>query len=67
MKLVAFRTTNNQVVYVNPAQVIYVTVFEPDVSVIAFAAAASNGNPMVMHVRGGAEQVQAKLCGLASA
>jgi hypothetical protein len=67
MAMVGFKSTNNQVVYINPAQVIYVTMFEPDVSIVAFAVSGHNGQPAVIHVRGSVELVQAKLSGTLSA
>lgn len=65
MAMIGFKSTNNQVVYVNSAQVIYVTAFEPDVSVIAFAVAGPNGQPAVIHVRGSVDMVQMRLTGSA--
>jgi hypothetical protein len=67
MAMIGFKSTNNQVVFINPAQVIYVTMFEPDVSIIAFAVAGPHGQPAVIHVRGSVELVQAKLSGTLSA
>jgi hypothetical protein len=67
MAMIGFKSTNNQAVYVNPAQVIYVTAFEPDVSIIAFAVAGHNGQPAVIHVRGSVVFVQSRLSGVAPA
>jgi hypothetical protein len=64
MAMIGFKNTNNQVVYVNPDQVLYVIGYEPDVSVIAFAAAGTGGQPVVIHVRGSVDLVQSKLSGL---
>ena len=43
--------------------VIYVTMFEPDVSIVAFAVSGPHGQPAVVHVRGSVDLVQAKLSG----
>lgn len=61
MAMIGFKNTHNQPVYVNPAQVLYVTMFEPDVSVIALAVAGTSGKPVTLHVRGSVELVQSKL------
>ncbi|RWX75564.1 hypothetical protein EPK99_17860 [Neorhizobium lilium] len=61
MAMVGFKNTNNQIVYINPAQVLYVTTFEPDVSMVAFAVAGQGGGPVHLYVRGNAELVQSKL------
>jgi hypothetical protein len=37
MALVGFRNTHNHTIYVNPAQVLYVSTFEEDVTIIAYA------------------------------
>ncbi len=63
MAMVGFKNTNNQVVYINPAQVLYVTTFEPDVSMVAFAVAGQGGGPVHLYVRGNVDAVQAKLSG----
>ncbi len=61
MAMVGFKNTNNQVVYINPAQVLYVTTFEPDVSIVTFAVAGQGGEPVHIYVRGNVELVQSKL------
>lgn len=61
MAMIGFKNTHNQPVYVNPAQVLYITMFEPDVSVIALAVAGTGGKPVTLHVRGSVELVQSKL------
>jgi hypothetical protein len=61
--MIGFKNTNNHIVYVNPDQVLYVTAFEPDVSIIALACAGHNGQPVALHVRGGADAVQLRLSG----
>jgi len=63
MTMIGFKNTNNQSVYVNPAQVLYVTTFEPDVSIIAFAVAGQGGGPVHIYVRGSVDLVQSKLSG----
>lgn len=63
MAMIGFRNTHNQPVFINPAQVLYVTTFEEDVSIIAFAASGVAGKPLVMHVRGSVDLVQQKLSG----
>jgi len=63
MAMIGFRNTHNQQVYVNPAQVLYVTAFEEDVSIIAFAVAGAGGKPLTLYVRGTADQVRLKLDG----
>lgn len=64
--MIGFKNTNNQIVYVNPNQVIYVIAFEPDVSIIAFAVAGPNG-PSHIYVRGSVDLVQARLSGASPA
>jgi hypothetical protein len=61
MAMVGFKNTNNQVVYINPAQVLYVTTFEPDVSIVTFAVPDQGGGPVHLYVRGNVELVQSKL------
>jgi hypothetical protein len=61
MALIGFRNTHNQPVYVNLAQILYVTTFEEDVSIIALAVAGSGGNPLTIYVRGNVDQVRQKL------
>jgi hypothetical protein len=61
MAMIGFKNTHNQPVYVNPAQVLYVAPFEPDVSVIALAVTGTGGKPVTLHVRGSVELVQSKL------
>lgn len=61
--MIGFKNTHNQTVYVNPAQVLYVTTFEEDVSIIAFAVTIAGGKPHIIHVRGSVELVQQKLSG----
>lgn len=59
--MIGFSNTHNQPIYVNRAQVLYVTTFEEDVSVIALAVAGSGGKPVTIHVRGSVELVSSKL------
>lgn len=61
MALIGFRNTHNQPVYLNPAQILYVTTFEEDVSIIALAVAGPGGNPAMIYVRGSVEQVRQRL------
>jgi hypothetical protein len=61
MAMVGFKNTNNQIVYINPALVLYVTTFEPDVSIVAFAVGGQGGGPVHIYVRGNADLVQSKL------
>ncbi|UDF31857.1 UNVERIFIED_ORG: hypothetical protein LHK14_22720 (plasmid) [Roseateles sp. XES5] len=61
MALIDFRTTHNQVVYINPDHVAYVTSFEEDVSIIALAITGASGKPVVLYVRGHVELIQQKL------
>jgi hypothetical protein len=63
MAMIGFKNTNNQIVYVNPAQVLYAIAFEPDVTVIAFAMTGPGGQPASVHVRGSVDLVQSKLSG----
>ncbi|MDE1158729.1 MAG: hypothetical protein PW791_10715 [Neorhizobium sp.] len=63
MALIGFKNTNNHIVYVNTDQVLYVTAFEPDVTILAMACAGHNGQPVALHVRGGVEAVQQRLSG----
>ncbi|KGD94432.1 hypothetical protein [Rhizobium sp. YS-1r] len=63
MAMIGFKNTHNQDVYVNPAQVLYVTPFEDGVSIIAFAIAGSGGKPVALYVRGGVDAVQQRLSG----
>lgn len=64
MVMVGFKNTNNQAVYVNPDQVLYVTAFEPDVTIITFPFSSPQGQNSLLHVRGSVELVQAKLSGM---
>lgn len=61
MALIGFRNTHNQPVYLNPAQILYVTTFEEDVSIIALAVSGPGGNPAMIYVRGSVEQVRQRL------
>ncbi len=61
MALVGFKNTHNHTIYVNPAQVLYVSTFEEDVTIIAYAVSDASGKPLVSHVRGSADFVQHKL------
>jgi len=61
MALIGFKNTHNQPVYVNPAQVAYVTTFEEGVTIITLAVADTDGKPIVLYVRGHADAVQQKL------
>jgi hypothetical protein len=63
MALIGFKNTHNQPVYINPVQVLYVTTFEEDVSIIALAIAGTGGNPLTLYVRGSADQIRMKLDG----
>ena len=63
MALIGFPNTHNQDVYVNPALVLYVTPFEDEVTVIAFAVSGPGGKPLILYVRGSVELVQQKLAG----
>ncbi|MBZ9788815.1 hypothetical protein K9B32_01535 [Rhizobium sp. 3T7] len=65
MAFVGFKNTHNNAIYVNPAQVLYVSAFEEDVTIIAYAVADAGGKPVVSHVRGSADFVQHKLGGAA--
>ncbi|WP_160010591.1 hypothetical protein [Rhizobium sp. 18055] len=67
MALVGFRNTHNHTIYINPAQVLYVSTFEEDVTVIAYAVTDASGKPVVSYVRGSADMVQHKLSGGATA
>jgi hypothetical protein len=61
MALIGFRSTHNQEVYVNPAQILYVMPYEEGVTIITFAATGGNGQPHALYVRGNVEQVRQKL------
>ncbi|OHV76670.1 hypothetical protein [Rhizobium sp. LCM 4573] len=61
MALIGFKNTHNQDVYINPAQVLYVTPFEEGVSIVAMAITSTGGKPHALYVRGSAELVQQKL------
>lgn len=61
MALIGFRNTHNQPVYVNPAQILYVTTFEEDVSIIALAITGAGGHPALIYVRGNVDQIRLKL------
>jgi hypothetical protein len=63
--MIGFRNTHNQPVYVNQAQVLYVTTYEEDVSVIALAVTGAGGKPVTIHVRGSVDLVQSRLAGTA--
>jgi len=59
--MIGLKDTHNQPIHVNRAQVLHVTTFEEDVSVIALAVAGTRGKPMTIHVRGSVELVSSKL------
>jgi hypothetical protein len=59
--MIGFISTRNQPVYVNPAHVAYVAMFEPGVTIIALAVAGTSGKPLELFVRGELNRVQAKL------
>lgn len=61
--MIGFVNTHNQPVFVNPAQVLYVAVYEADVSIIALALASSGGKPLSLYVRGNVDYVQRRLTG----
>lgn len=61
MALIGFRNTHNQPVFINPAQVLFVTTFEEDVSIIALAIVSTGGKPFMVYVRGTVDQVRQKL------
>ena len=61
MALIGFKNTHNQPVYVNPAQVAYVTTFEEGVTIIALAVIGAGGKPVALYVRGDIDQVQHRL------
>ncbi len=61
MAFVGFRNTHNHTIYVNPAQVLYVSTYEEDVSIIAYAVSDAAGKPVVSYVRGSADIIQHKL------
>ncbi|CAN7353502.1 hypothetical protein [Neorhizobium sp. LjRoot104] len=61
MALIGFKNTHNQAVYINPSQVLYVTTFEEEVTIIALALASSGGKPTAVYVRGHVDQVQQRL------
>lgn len=66
MALVGFKNTNNQAIYINVAQVLYVIAFEEDVSIIALAVVAAGGKPLMVYVRGSVDQVRLRLDGTAA-
>jgi hypothetical protein len=61
MALIGFKNTHNQSVYINPMQVLYVTTFEEEVTIIALALASAGGKPTAVYVRGNVDQVQQRL------
>ncbi|MCJ9754165.1 hypothetical protein MOV61_25895 [Neorhizobium sp. BETTINA12A] len=61
MALIGFKNTHNQSVYINPAQVLYVTTFEEEVTIVALALASTGGKPTAVYVRGNVDQVQQRL------
>jgi hypothetical protein len=61
MALIGFKSTHNQDIYVNPAQILYVMPFEEGVTIITFAAAGSTGQPHAVYVRGHVDQVRQKI------
>ncbi|WP_246658438.1 hypothetical protein [Rhizobium sp. FKY42] len=61
--MIGFINTHNQPVFINPAQVLYVTVYEADVSIIALAMAGQSGKPLSLYVRGSADHVQRRIAG----
>lgn len=65
--MIGFINTHNQPVYVNPAQVLYVTVYEAEVSIIALAVMGGGGKPVSIYVRGSVDEVQARLVNRAAA
>lgn len=66
MALIGFKNTHNQDVYVNPAQVLYVTTFEEGVTIIALAAVGTGGKPVALYVRGSVDHIQHKISGTAA-
>ncbi|MBO3760473.1 hypothetical protein [Ciceribacter sp. L1K22] len=63
MALVAFKNTHNQDVYVNPAQVLYISTFEEGVTIIAMAITSAGGQPYALYVRGSVELTRQRLEG----
>ncbi len=61
MAFVGFKNTHNHTIYVNPGQVLYVSTYEEDVTIIAYAVSDAAGKPVVSYVRGSADMVQHKL------
>jgi hypothetical protein len=61
MALVGFKNTHNQDIFINPAQVLYVTTFEEGVSIVALAIVSAGGKPFSVYVRGHVDQVRQKL------
>lgn len=61
--MIGFINTHNQAVFINPAQVLYVTVYEADVSIIALAMAGQSGKPLSLYVRGNVDYVQRRISG----
>lgn len=61
--MIGFVNTHNQPVFINPAQVLYVTVYEADVSIIALALAGAGGKPLSLYVRGNVDYVQRRIAG----
>lgn len=59
--MIRFRNTYNQLVYVNPGHVLYVTSFEEDVSVVALAVGGAGEQPHAIHIRGSVEIIRARL------
>jgi hypothetical protein len=61
MALIGFRNTHNQPVFINPAQVLFVTTFEEEVTIIALAVVSTGGKPFQVYVRGTVDQIRQKL------
>jgi hypothetical protein len=61
MALIGFKSTHNQDIYINPAQILYLMPFEEGVTIITFAAAGSSGQPHAVYVRGHVDQVRQKI------
>jgi len=61
MALIDFKNTHNQSVYVNPAHVAYIAVFEEDVTIIALAVTGAGGKPVALYVRGDIDHIHHRL------
>jgi hypothetical protein len=66
MALIGFKNTHNQSVYINPAQVLYVTAFEEEVTIIALAVTSTGGKPFALYVRGNVDLIQQRLSAAAA-